>query len=239
LICALLALGDASVDRDLGQKNHVGNCFDLIHICAGKISTHVVDAHQEKSACTTKPMSGVREYRARYMDPVLGRFISEDPLGFDAGDFNVQRYVGNSPYGYFDPSGMVSSAEYAKFKSKVSLAVQDCIKSLGLEVVGNAATTGVYLFLAEAKIYAGRSIDTNRREKEHIRKKTINFAQGSFKVFHINADAYRNQLPKVRQLEQFLINLIDEEFDGKGTLNRRDEIKGGKSICGTVAGAAL
>ncbi|NEZ65245.1 hypothetical protein D0962_21115 [Leptolyngbyaceae cyanobacterium CCMR0082] len=36
-------------------------------------------------------------YRARYYDPAVGRFISEDPLGFDAGDANLYRYVFNSP----------------------------------------------------------------------------------------------------------------------------------------------
>lgn len=31
-------------------------------------------------------------------DPSTARFISEDPLGFDAGDDNLYRYVGNSQF---------------------------------------------------------------------------------------------------------------------------------------------
>ncbi|MDB5387986.1 MAG: wapA 3 [Planctomycetaceae bacterium] len=45
-------------------------------------------------------------YRARWYDPHAGRFISEDPLGFAAGDTNVQRYVGNSVTNAIDPSGL-------------------------------------------------------------------------------------------------------------------------------------
>ena len=35
----------------------------------------------------------------------LGRFISEDPMGFGAGDTNLYRYVNNSPTNYTDPTG--------------------------------------------------------------------------------------------------------------------------------------
>ncbi len=43
-------------------------------------------------------------YRARYYDPSIGRFISEDPLGFEAG-VNFYAYVNNNPIGSNDPSG--------------------------------------------------------------------------------------------------------------------------------------
>jgi RHS repeat-associated protein len=49
--------------------------------------------------------TGLDYYRARYYDASNGRFISEDPLGFGAGDGNLTRYVGNSPTNWTDPSG--------------------------------------------------------------------------------------------------------------------------------------
>jgi RHS repeat-associated protein len=49
--------------------------------------------------------TGLDYYRARYYDAALGRFISEDPIGFAAGDTNIYRYVGNSPTNAIDPSG--------------------------------------------------------------------------------------------------------------------------------------
>jgi RHS repeat-associated protein len=44
-------------------------------------------------------------YRARYYDPTIKRFISEDPIGFASGDYNFYRYVRNSPVNYVDPWG--------------------------------------------------------------------------------------------------------------------------------------
>ena len=44
--------------------------------------------------------------RARYYDAAVGRWISEDPLGFAAGDANVGRYVGNATVDFIDPSGL-------------------------------------------------------------------------------------------------------------------------------------
>jgi RHS repeat-associated protein len=43
--------------------------------------------------------------RARYYDGSTGRWLSEDPLGFSAGDVNLYRYVWNAPTGYIDPMG--------------------------------------------------------------------------------------------------------------------------------------
>ena len=43
--------------------------------------------------------------RARYYDPATGRFLSEDPLDFDAG-LNFYTYVSNSPTSFNDPYGL-------------------------------------------------------------------------------------------------------------------------------------
>jgi len=53
------------------------------------------------------PRFGFYEYRARAYNPELGRFMSEDPLGFAAGDSNLFRYCGGDPVNRSDPSGMV------------------------------------------------------------------------------------------------------------------------------------
>ena len=53
--------------------------------------------------------TGLYYYRARYYDSSLGRFISEDPIGFSAGDTNLYRYVNNSPTNFTDPTGMTLS----------------------------------------------------------------------------------------------------------------------------------
>ena len=43
-------------------------------------------------------------YRARYFDPVLKRFVSEDPIGI-IGGLNPYAYVAGNPTGYTDPEG--------------------------------------------------------------------------------------------------------------------------------------
>ena len=55
-------------------------------------------------------------YRARYYDPGVGRFTSEDPLGFAAGDVNLNRYVGNGPTNATDPSGLWEWNPFTWFK---------------------------------------------------------------------------------------------------------------------------
>jgi RHS repeat-associated protein len=48
---------------------------------------------------------GLYEYRARYYEPSIGRFISEDPMGASAGT-NFYSYVGNDPINFLDPWGL-------------------------------------------------------------------------------------------------------------------------------------
>jgi RHS repeat-associated protein len=50
--------------------------------------------------------NGFYYMRARYYDPEVGRFISEDPIGFGGGDVNLYVYVGNNPIMFVDPSGL-------------------------------------------------------------------------------------------------------------------------------------
>jgi RHS repeat-associated protein len=49
--------------------------------------------------------NGLYYMRARYYDPSVGRFVSEDPLGFGGGDVNLYAYVRNNPVKLVDPSG--------------------------------------------------------------------------------------------------------------------------------------
>jgi RHS repeat-associated protein len=49
--------------------------------------------------------TGLADFRSRWYDPEIGRFISEDPIGL-AGGINVYRFVGNNPVSGWDPFGM-------------------------------------------------------------------------------------------------------------------------------------
>jgi len=49
--------------------------------------------------------TGLMLYRNRFYHTGLGRFVSRDPIGYDAGDVSLYRYVGNSPQQYSDKFG--------------------------------------------------------------------------------------------------------------------------------------
>jgi RHS repeat-associated protein len=51
--------------------------------------------------------TGLYYNRARYYDPLLGRFISEDPIGLEGG-INLYAYASNDPVQFRDPLGLSS-----------------------------------------------------------------------------------------------------------------------------------
>jgi RHS repeat-associated protein len=50
--------------------------------------------------------TGLQYNRARWYDAAVGRWVSEDPIGFAAGDANLARYVGNASTIVVDPTGL-------------------------------------------------------------------------------------------------------------------------------------
>ncbi|MGL5097043.1 MAG: RHS repeat-associated core domain-containing protein, partial [Planctomycetia bacterium] len=50
--------------------------------------------------------SGLYQVRHRYHHPRLGAWLTRDPIGYNAGDMNLYRYVANNPATYADPSGL-------------------------------------------------------------------------------------------------------------------------------------
>lgn len=79
--------------------------------------------------------TGLYYYRARYYDSRLGRFISEDSIGFDAGDTNLQRYVCNNPVNQTDPTGLQAISSYAGIASANVVVAENAITFGGDEPV--------------------------------------------------------------------------------------------------------
>ena len=75
--------------------------------------------------------SGASYYRARYYDPTVGRFLSEDPIGFWVGG-NFYAYVRNHSSDLVDPSGLLQVCcrgahnGPSQFWASVSLAPPPC-----------------------------------------------------------------------------------------------------------------
>ena len=66
---------------------------------SGSSQTRYGFTGREKDSAT-----GLLYYRARWYDAEQGRFMSEDPIGFDGG-MNFYAYAGNSPTNFVDPMG--------------------------------------------------------------------------------------------------------------------------------------
>lgn len=76
--------------------------FPLSDVSLGPVV--VADDPCEAAFGSATPTGARKYYRARYYDPKVGRFLSEDPIGF-AGGQNFYAYVDNHPIGRRDPHG--------------------------------------------------------------------------------------------------------------------------------------
>jgi RHS repeat-associated protein len=75
--------------------------------------------------------------RARHYQPQQGRWMSADPIGFNGGDRNLYRYVGNDSINRLDPSGLFIDAPGTTWSTsacglvtvvrKLTTADQNCI----------------------------------------------------------------------------------------------------------------
>ena len=75
---------------------------------------------------------GLYYMRARYYDAEVGRFISEDPIGFGGG-INLYAYVGGNPINLIDPSGLVAADLLSGGEPLIQIAAHSgaCWNSLG------------------------------------------------------------------------------------------------------------
>lgn len=84
--------------------------------------------------------TGVYFYRARYFDPVLKRFVSEDPIGVDGG-VNLYAYVDGNPISFVDPEGklpiLLPAIIVGGAAALLLKAIKDCI-----ELCGKTCPTG-------------------------------------------------------------------------------------------------
>ncbi len=97
--------------RDLAKVDSSGNATVVNHImydAFGNTTSETDAAISHMFGYTGREFdkeTGLQYNRARYYDPSLGRWMSKDPIGFDAGDTNLYRMTGNHPNMATDPSG--------------------------------------------------------------------------------------------------------------------------------------
>lgn len=104
------------------------------------------------------PSEGLVKFGARMYDPIIGRWLSKDPILFGGGDTNLYGYVANDPVNWTDPSGLCPwciGAVVGGVASGVSayLAGGDArtiAVSAAVGAVAGAASMGVSAFTSSA-----------------------------------------------------------------------------------------
>jgi RHS repeat-associated protein len=122
----ILATEDAAGNVTWPLTDHLNTVRDIVSYDAGTDTTtlenHIVyNSFGEVISETNPSVASDVKFTARYTDattgfqwnlhrwyvPSIGRWASEDPIGFAAGDPNLARYVGNEPTNAIDPSGLL------------------------------------------------------------------------------------------------------------------------------------
>ncbi|WP_323141130.1 RHS repeat-associated core domain-containing protein [Massilia phyllosphaerae] len=111
--------GTLDSDRNYLHADQQGS---IVAVTNGKGLTQEVDTYNEYGVPATSnrsrfqytgqialPDVGMYYYKARIYNPVLGRFMQTDPIGYQD-DINLYAYVGGNPLSARDPSGKVAIA---------------------------------------------------------------------------------------------------------------------------------
>jgi RHS repeat-associated protein len=116
----ILARTNTSGTTSWYLRDQIGSVTDVVN-ASGSVIDHIVYDPYGNIVTETNATNGDRFKfagmgydsatglyydHARYYDAVTGKFMSQDPKSFSAGDTDLYRYVGNSPTSSTDPSGM-------------------------------------------------------------------------------------------------------------------------------------
>ncbi len=111
-------------------SDHLGSIRDIADVNEGTGATTVVNHRRYNAFGRRTSQSGAVDlifgyagkqfdevtrlqlHLNRWYDPNLGKWISQDPIGFAGGDANLYRYAGNGPTNAKDPFGLASGDEW-------------------------------------------------------------------------------------------------------------------------------
>ena len=123
------------------QQDGLGSVTSLSNSTGALANTYTFDSYGKLTASTgaltnsvqftgreSDPETGLYYYRARYYDPTIGRFISQDPIGFKAGP-NFYDYVANNPVDFVDPRGLLPRTIPYRWRPCDATEAAECKKS--------------------------------------------------------------------------------------------------------------
>ena len=98
--------------------------------------------------------------QARYYDPVIGRFYSNDPIGFrDIHSFNRYAYANNNPYKYVDPDGRATVHVQLNFNGKMGNFVANSLNSMGFNQLNASGGSLAVGFAVSFPAFDGAQFD--------------------------------------------------------------------------------
>jgi RHS repeat-associated protein len=138
--------------------------------------------------------TGLTYMQARYYDPVLGRFLSTDPMGYQD-QMNLYAYVGNDPVNVVDPTGTMKLErpdpapvrEYKTLEQKAgtdgSVSIQRSkITDNGIANPGTVASAGVVKLTPQASDGGNPAVVTTG-----MQEKLLNFSEKVSKAVEVTS----------------------------------------------------
>jgi RHS repeat-associated protein len=139
--------------------------------------------------------------RARWYDPNTGRWLTQDPMGFDAGDSNLYRYACNGPVGADDPTGTYTYAVNEESAIELGMALGALGIRTGYRPVG---LSGRYVMTTDATTAAIDRASRNlgldpdlRQALRALKSPTENYGWGHL-IISITAPGLRQPLFEYR-----------------------------------------
>src|SRR5262249_31228672 len=162
--------------------------------------------------------------RTRYYMPSDGRWLSEDPAGFKAGESNLYRYVGNHPISSWDPNGLqpqqlplgspVLDGPIPPSQSMTGTLAMGTLHPVALGVTGPAAAAVNARISRTIKSLGADQYATRKKAQEQLDKLRVQLA-GAVDRAVIGAlkDERKKNKPDIevaRRLETYLNKHVNE-----------------------------
>lgn len=121
---SVIAMSDTSGALVEGPYTYdpYGRCFSGASLCSAGEPFRYTGQRLD-------PETGSYYYRARMYNPIIGRFLQIDPVGY-AADLNLYTYVGNDPTDAVDPTGEICTVFLGNYGSSM------CARSRYYEQLG-------------------------------------------------------------------------------------------------------
>ena len=126
--------------------------------------------------------TGLQYFGARYYDPVLGRFMGVDPVGFQEDNihsFNKYAYGNNNPYRFIDPDGrmaipaLIALVQAVTTRAVIGVAQRQAGLVMAAEIGAGVATGAANGGISAAEGLAARLVANNTSKVQAVIAETL------------------------------------------------------------------